>query len=180
MFRNFNLLVSAGSTVALVGESGSGKSTVVGLIERFYDPEKGAVLLDGVDIRTLNLHWLRDRIGLVGQEPVLFNMTVEVGGRVGGRGGRCGVCVCAAASAAWPVFFNMTVEVGGWAGGWVEEGGGVRCMCVCCCLCCMARALQHDRGGGWVGVRGVRGEGGGCCCLCCMAGRLDKYGASSS
>lgn len=62
--------------MALVGESGSGKSTVVSLIERFYDPQEGAVLLDGVDIKTLNLQWLRSQIGLVSQEPVLFNMTV--------------------------------------------------------------------------------------------------------
>ena len=77
MFRHFNLHVPAGQTVALVGESGSGKSTVIGLIERFYDPLAGQVLLDGLDIRTLNLHWLREQIGLVDQEPVLFNLTVK-------------------------------------------------------------------------------------------------------
>ena len=73
---DFRLVVAAGTTVAIVGESGSGKSTVVQLIERFYDPQSGTVLLDDVDIRTLNLHWLRAQIGLVSQEPVLFNMTV--------------------------------------------------------------------------------------------------------
>lgn len=52
----------AGKTVALVGSSGSGKSTVVGLIERFYDPLEGQVLLDGVDIRTLKLSWLRTQV----------------------------------------------------------------------------------------------------------------------
>lgn len=83
VFRHFNLMVSAGKTVALVGESGSGKSTVVGLIERFYDPLAGAVLLDGRDIRELNLRWLREQIGLVGQEPVLFNMTVSENIRYG-------------------------------------------------------------------------------------------------
>ena len=67
----------AGRTVALVGESGSGKSTVIGLIERFYDPVSGQVLLDGVDIRGLNLRWLREQLGLVGQEPILFNLTVK-------------------------------------------------------------------------------------------------------
>ena len=76
VFEDFNLFVEAGKTMALVGESGSGKSTVVSLIERFYDPSGGQVLLDGRDIRDLNLHWLRSSIGLVGQEPVLFNMTV--------------------------------------------------------------------------------------------------------
>ena len=59
-----------------VGESGSGKSTVVGLIERFYDPLAGRVLLDGHDIRSLNLRWLRKQIGLVAQEPALFSATI--------------------------------------------------------------------------------------------------------
>jgi ATP-binding cassette subfamily B (MDR/TAP) protein 1 len=76
VFSKFSLTVPAGKTVALVGESGSGKSTVVSLIERFYDPQQGAVLIDGINIKTLNLQWLRSQIGLVSQEPVLFNMTV--------------------------------------------------------------------------------------------------------
>jgi ATP-binding cassette subfamily B (MDR/TAP) protein 1 len=76
VFQGFNLSVPTGRTVALVGESGSGKSTVVSLIERFYDPLGGQVLLDGRDIRDLNLHWLRSTVGLVSQEPVLFNMSV--------------------------------------------------------------------------------------------------------
>lgn len=59
-----------------VGESGSGKSTVVNLIERFYDPQHGRVLLDGHDIKTLNLRWLRKQIGLVAQEPALFNTSI--------------------------------------------------------------------------------------------------------
>ena len=76
VFEDFNLTVPSGQTVALVGESGSGKSTVVSLIERFYDPQGGSVLLDGTDLRDLNLHWLRANVGLVSQEPVLFNLTV--------------------------------------------------------------------------------------------------------
>ncbi|KAF9626088.1 hypothetical protein IFM89_030756 [Coptis chinensis] len=63
-------------TVAVVGGSGSGKSTVVSLIERFYDPSQGQVLLDNVDIKTLQLKWLRDQIGLVNQEPALFATTI--------------------------------------------------------------------------------------------------------
>ncbi len=66
MFHDFNLVVPAGKTVALVGSSGSGKSTVVGLIERFYDPAAGSVLLDGIDIRTLKLSWLRNQVRLWG------------------------------------------------------------------------------------------------------------------
>jgi ABC-type multidrug transport system fused ATPase/permease subunit len=56
-------IFAAGKTVALVGSSGSGKSTVVGLIERFYDPLEGRVMLDGVDIRGLKLQWLRQQVG---------------------------------------------------------------------------------------------------------------------
>lgn len=76
IFKNFNLVIPAGKTVALVGSSGSGKSTAVQLIERFYDPSSGTVLLDGVDLRALNLNWLRQQIGLVSQEPTLFATTI--------------------------------------------------------------------------------------------------------
>ncbi|KAJ7135203.1 P-loop containing nucleoside triphosphate hydrolase protein [Mycena crocata] len=67
----------AGKTTALVGGSGSGKSTVLALVERFYDPGAGTVRLDGVDVRELNIRWLRAQIGMVSQEPVLFNATVR-------------------------------------------------------------------------------------------------------
>lgn len=77
IFKNLNLLISSGTTVALVGESGSGKSTVVSLIERFYDPNSGQVLVDGCDIKTLQLRWLRKQIGLVSQEPVLFGTSIK-------------------------------------------------------------------------------------------------------
>lgn len=68
---------AAGKTSALVGASGSGKSTVIQLIERFYDPINGRVTLDGVDIRELNIKWMRQQIGFVQQEPVLFATTVR-------------------------------------------------------------------------------------------------------
>jgi len=74
--RNFNLSVAAGETVALVGQSGCGKSTTVMLLERFYDPQSGKVLLDGHDLTTLNVRFLRSKIGLVGQEPVLFQGSI--------------------------------------------------------------------------------------------------------
>jgi hypothetical protein len=54
----------------------SGKSTLISLIQRFYDPLSGTITLDGTDIRTLNLQWLRSQLGLVSQEPVLFNLTI--------------------------------------------------------------------------------------------------------
>ncbi|XP_022767288.1 ABC transporter B family member 1 [Durio zibethinus] len=77
ILNNFSLSVPAGKTIALVGSSGSGKSTVVSLIERFYDPTSGEVLLDGHDIKTLKLRWLRQQIGLVSQEPALFATTIK-------------------------------------------------------------------------------------------------------
>ncbi|KAL1919071.1 uncharacterized protein VTP21DRAFT_2452 [Calcarisporiella thermophila] len=73
---NFSLVVQPNTTVALVGESGSGKSTIVQLVERFYDPVRGLVQLDGTDIRELNVKWLRHQIGIVSQEPILFNATI--------------------------------------------------------------------------------------------------------
>ncbi|XP_019168033.1 PREDICTED: ABC transporter B family member 9-like [Ipomoea nil] len=73
IFKDMCLTMPAGKTCALVGESGSGKSTVIGLVERFYAPDSGEVLLDGVPIEKLNLNWLRQQMGLVSQEPVLFN-----------------------------------------------------------------------------------------------------------
>ena len=74
--KGYSLTIAAGQTVALCGPSGSGKSTIIALLERFYDPQEGAILLDGVDIKTLNVKWLRSQLGLVGQEPVLFQGTV--------------------------------------------------------------------------------------------------------
>ncbi|CAG8709376.1 6853_t:CDS:2 [Cetraspora pellucida] len=68
--------VEPGSIVAFVGSSGSGKSTIISLILRFYDPIFGGVFLDGRDIKSLNLTWLRRQISLVNQEPVLFNTTI--------------------------------------------------------------------------------------------------------
>lgn len=65
-----------GQTTAIVGRSGSGKSTIVGLIERWYDPQQGSVLIGGTDIRDLNLRWWRGKIGLVMQEPFLFNDSI--------------------------------------------------------------------------------------------------------
>ncbi|KAF7128948.1 hypothetical protein RHSIM_Rhsim10G0040700 [Rhododendron simsii] len=76
VLRDFSISFPAGKTTAVVGGSGSGKSTIVSLIERFYDPNQGQILLDNVDIKTLQLRWLRDQIGLVNQEPALFATTI--------------------------------------------------------------------------------------------------------
>jgi subfamily B ATP-binding cassette protein MsbA len=69
--------VPAGSTLAIVGKSGSGKSTLVSLMPRFYDPQQGAVMLDGVDIREYRLADLRQQVSLVSQDVTLFNDTIR-------------------------------------------------------------------------------------------------------
>jgi ATP-binding cassette subfamily B (MDR/TAP) protein 1 len=79
--KGLSLTFKAGKTAALVGASGSGKSTVISLVERFYDPNSGVVKLDGVNLKELNLRWLRSQIGLVSQEPTLFATTIR--GNVG-------------------------------------------------------------------------------------------------
>lgn len=76
VMNDVDLIIPAGKVTALVGASGSGKSTIVGLIERFYTPIGGQVLLDGQDIKTLDLNWLRQQMALVSQEPVLFRTSV--------------------------------------------------------------------------------------------------------
>merc|ERR1711871_991303 len=74
--RNYSLVINPGEVVALVGPSGSGKSTIMNLLLRFYDPRDGIVLLDGKDIKTVNIRWLRNQFGYVGQEPVLFSGSI--------------------------------------------------------------------------------------------------------
>ncbi|KAK9468095.1 P-loop containing nucleoside triphosphate hydrolase protein [Lipomyces arxii] len=76
VLNDYNLTIPAGKTVALVGASGSGKSTIIGLLERFYLPLAGEILLDGVPIKNLNLRWLRQQIALVSQEPTLFACSI--------------------------------------------------------------------------------------------------------
>ncbi|KAJ1687409.1 hypothetical protein LUZ63_018799 [Rhynchospora breviuscula] len=77
IFKGFSLRVNSGTTMAIVGESGSGKSTVISLVERFYDPQAGEVLIDSVNIKAFKLHWIREKIGLVSQEPLLFMTTIK-------------------------------------------------------------------------------------------------------
>jgi len=77
IFNGLSLKIKSGQTVALVGPSGGGKSTVVSMIERFYDPIEGQVTLDNMSLKDLNVEWLRDQIGLVSQEPVLFDISIK-------------------------------------------------------------------------------------------------------
>jgi ATP-binding cassette subfamily B protein len=71
--QDFSVAIEAGQTVALVGPSGAGKTTLFGLLLRYYDPQQGRIVLDGVPIQSFSLHDLRQRIGIVPQEPVLFS-----------------------------------------------------------------------------------------------------------
>ncbi|KAI8976786.1 P-loop containing nucleoside triphosphate hydrolase protein [Pilobolus umbonatus] len=77
ILKKLNLKIKAGMTVAFVGPSGCGKSTSVQLIQRFYDPNQGNLYIDNHDIKDYNVGWLRSQIGVVSQEPVLFNMTIK-------------------------------------------------------------------------------------------------------
>ncbi|KAL1531163.1 ATP-binding cassette, sub-B (MDR TAP), member 8 [Salvia divinorum] len=77
VLNDFNLNIQAGKTVALVGASGSGKSTAIALLQRFYDANAGTVRVDGIDITTLHLKWLRQKMGLVSQEHALFGTSVK-------------------------------------------------------------------------------------------------------
>ena len=83
VFRGLSLVAAAGRMTALVGESGSGKSTTIQLFLRMYDVNSGSVTLDGRDLRTLNVKWLREHVGLVSQEPVLFATSVAENLRYG-------------------------------------------------------------------------------------------------
>lgn len=77
VLRNINLVIPKGKTVALVGQSGSGKSTLLDLIPRYYDVQEGEILIDGINIKNLRLHDLRQLIGNVNQEAILFNDTFK-------------------------------------------------------------------------------------------------------
>lgn len=76
VLKDVSVKVTKGRTIALVGQSGSGKSTFVDLLPRFYDVREGAILIDGIDIRDLKLHDLRNLMGNVSQEAILFNDTI--------------------------------------------------------------------------------------------------------
>ncbi|CAF4024797.1 unnamed protein product [Adineta steineri] len=76
VLNKLQLSIKSGQRIALVGASGCGKSTIVQLLERFYDVTHGQLTLDGVNIRKLNIQWLRSRLGVVSQEPVLFDLTI--------------------------------------------------------------------------------------------------------
>src|SRR5690606_21613768 len=77
VLKDFSLTIPKGKTVALVGQSGSGKSTIANLITRFYDVNKGNILIDGIDIRNLTTSSLRNQLGIVTQDAILFNDSIK-------------------------------------------------------------------------------------------------------
>jgi ABC-type multidrug transport system fused ATPase/permease subunit len=77
VLNKIDLKISKGQRVGLVGSSGCGKSTVTQLIERFYDPDNGVITLSERDIKSLDLFWLRSQIGIVSQEPILFDLSIR-------------------------------------------------------------------------------------------------------
>ncbi len=83
VLKNFSLEIPKGKTVALVGQSGSGKSTIANLLTRFYDVQEGTVKIDGIDIKDITLHSLRDLMGLVTQDSILFNDSIKNNIRLG-------------------------------------------------------------------------------------------------
>lgn len=86
ILQGLSFSIEPGQTVALVGTSGCGKSTCIQMLQRFYDPLEGSVCIDGQDIKELNLGWVRDKLGVVGQEPVLFGTTIGENIRYGRDG----------------------------------------------------------------------------------------------
>ena len=101
VLRGLSLVVPANQTVAIAGLSGCGKSTIIQLLQRFYDPcnAHGSVSVDGRDLRALSLRWYRDQVGLVSQEPTLFATTIRENIAMG-RAGASGKEIEAAAAAA--------------------------------------------------------------------------------
>ncbi len=83
VLRGLNLSLRPGEVVAVVGPSGAGKSTLAALLSRFYDPQSGHVTLDGQDLRTLDADWLRQQVGVVSQEPILFATSIRENIRYG-------------------------------------------------------------------------------------------------
>uniref|UniRef100_A0A3Q4MRI3 ATP-binding cassette, sub-family B (MDR/TAP), member 11a n=1 Tax=Neolamprologus brichardi TaxID=32507 RepID=A0A3Q4MRI3_NEOBR len=118
---NLSMQIRAGETTAFVGPSGSGKSTTVQLIQRFYDPKEGTVTLDGHDIHTLNIQWLRSLIGIVEQEPVLFATTIAENIRFGRPGVTVDDIIQAAKEAN---AYNFIMELPQKFETMVGEGGG--------------------------------------------------------
>ncbi|KAM9305689.1 bile salt export pump-like [Gastrophryne carolinensis] len=121
ILKELNICIRPGETTAFVGPSGSGKSSAVQLIQRFYDPTDGKVTLDGHDIRTLNIRWLRSVMGVVEQEPVLFATTIAENIRYGRDGVTMNDIIQAAKEAN---AYNFIMDLPQKFDTMVGEGGG--------------------------------------------------------
>jgi ATP-binding cassette subfamily B protein len=86
VLRDVSFVIKPGQTVAIVGHTGAGKTTLISLLLRFYDIQRGQILLDGIDIRAINLQDLRRQFGIVLQDPFLFTGTIESNVRLGTAG----------------------------------------------------------------------------------------------
>ena len=85
ILKGFNLKIQPGQSVAIVGETGAGKSTIISMLQQFYEPSGGRILFDNIDMRTYNIASLRSQMGLVSQEPILFNTSIRENILVGKR-----------------------------------------------------------------------------------------------
>jgi ATP-binding cassette subfamily B (MDR/TAP) protein 1 len=139
VLRGLSFSVQRGQSVALVGPSGCGKSTVIQLLQRFYDPSSGRVLVGGTELAQFNVAWWRRQVALVGQEPVLFDMTLEENVRYGHPGATTEQVEAAARKANMDYVFNGKVAWSdslGIRGGKLSGGQKQRCA--------IARALVRD------------------------------------
>nr|XP_027097985.1 ABC transporter B family member 21-like [Coffea arabica] len=112
ILKDLCLAIESCQTLALVGDSGSGKSSVISLLQRFYDPDSGEITLDGMELRTLNLKWLRQQMGLVSQEPVLFNGTIRANIAYGKEGSAAEAEIISAAEKANAHNFISSLQQG--------------------------------------------------------------------
>lgn len=99
VLRGLDLSVQAGTTVGLVGGSGSSKSTIISLLEQFYDPAKGDILLYGHKVKKLKLKWLRSQMALVSQQPILFATSIKENILLGKEGASMDIVVTATKAA---------------------------------------------------------------------------------
>mmetsp|Transcript_116926 Transcript_116926/g.376134 ORF Transcript_116926/g.376134 Transcript_116926/m.376134 type:complete len:1290 (+) Transcript_116926:36-3905(+) len=139
VLKGLSFKVSTGQSVALVGPSGSGKSTVIQLLQRFYDPSSGSILVGGVELTKFDVSWWRQQIGFVGQEPILFDMSIEDNVKYGSPNATHDDVVAVARKANMDYVLEGRVkwtDVVGTKGGKLSGGQKQRCA--------IARALIRD------------------------------------